>query len=116
MALEQRIDYIAGSTKPDLRAVLGTDGKIQLSTGAQPTATSPTDITGYGVLLRIRKPDDTVLEKTATITDATNGQFKFTWSAADLAAGQQEAQLVVTDAGGGITKASGFYMHVVEAV
>lgn len=58
------------------------------------------DLTGYTVKLNISRPSG-VLTKTASLVDATNGQFKFSFDAGDLEDGVgQECLLRVIDASG----------------
>ena len=53
-----------------------------------------TDISTYpSITLRIRKPDNTLLIKTATIDDAPNGKFHFEWASGDLTTGNFEARV-----------------------
>lgn len=52
----------------------------------------PYDLAGHTIELRIKRPDGTVLDKTATITDPFDedegvGTFAFSWDADDLQVG-----------------------------
>lgn len=58
-------------------------------------ASLPYDITGYTIHLLIGAVD-----KTATITSAANGQFQFARTPGDLAVGQYDSALVITDPAG----------------
>lgn len=51
------------------------------------------DITGYTITLTLQRPTD-VLTKTAVITDATSGGFKFTWDNTDLVAGVNQLAVI----------------------
>ena len=79
-------EFVAGDQRPDLAMVL-----------------QGTDLTGHTVVLRIRRPDGSILEKTATeVAYATKqSSFKFTWDAGDLQAGcDQPCEVKFTDGGG----------------
>lgn len=70
--------------------------------------TAATDLTGSTTELHIRKPDGTVLTRTATITEPTTGQWQYTWGAGELTEPnhwQIEAQ--VTSADGSIAQTFG---------
>ena len=45
------------------------------------------DLTGYTVQLELRRPDESLLVKTASIFDPLQGKFKFEFVATDLQAG-----------------------------
>jgi hypothetical protein len=55
------------------------------------------DITGWTIVANIRKPDASLLTKTATITDGGEGDFEFQFATSDLVAGWQPMQIVFTD-------------------
>lgn len=60
------------------------------------------DLTGAaGVSLRIRRPDSTVVTRTAAIEDATRGLVRYVWVPNDTAqTGQHRGQIVITWANG----------------
>lgn len=65
------------------------------------TGTVNADLTGATQVAHIRKPDGTVLTKTATATDALNGAWSATWAVGDLdQPGRYLVELQVTFAGG----------------
>lgn len=74
--------YTEGDLRPDL------------------VGTLPYDLTGHTIELRIRRPDETLLTKTAEITDAYDadtglGTFVFEWEAGDLQVGLNQICRVV---------------------
>lgn len=65
------------------------------------------NITGWIITLRIRRPDQPVLEKVAAIVDGPAGDYSFTFVAGDLVEGQgQEAEEEFNTGSGIFTEAS----------
>lgn len=61
----------------------------------------PVDVSVYdAIVLRMRRPDGTLIEIDAVIDDAPNGIFHFPWAADDLQAGVSDLEIVFTDADG----------------
>lgn len=58
-------------------------------------------LTGASAVVLIKRPDQTVVTRTATLTDAAAGELSITWQAGDLAqAGTYYAQVKVTYSNG----------------
>jgi hypothetical protein len=95
MATTEVIEYTADDTLPKLTRTY--DGA---ETGGDP------DITAWTIKLRIRRPSQPILEKTATITDGPNGAFEFEFTTGDLVEGDgQEAEIEFEpDTGGNFTR------------
>ena len=60
------------------------------------------DISGYSILLHVRKPNGTKFSKAAVIDDANVGGegtafFHFEWSAGDLVFGDSKAEIEIFD-------------------
>lgn len=71
------------------------------------------DITGWTITLQMRREDETLLTKTATITDGVAGEYQFTFAAADLIEGErQPAEIVLDDGAGGIQTQSNLFFTV----
>jgi hypothetical protein len=78
------------------------------TTGRLMSGGSVIDITGYTITMRIELADG-VLEKTAVITDAANGQYEFRWLATDLTtAGAYPAEIKITNASAQIVTSKQF--------
>lgn len=72
------------------------------------------DLAGQTISLVIERPT-TVLDKTATIIDSTQGSFKIEWAATDLVAGRgQKATLFIEDASTLRTTLARFLIDVEE--
>lgn len=75
------------------------------------------DLTGFTVTLHLRRVDGTVLVKTATPIELTQGHFKFSWAPGDLVAGfNQEAEVQFVDGGGKPLTSPQFLMNVREQI
>lgn len=75
--------YTVGDNSPDLSGTVNAD------------------LTGADLEAHIKKPDGTVLTKTATAVDATAGTWAATWEVDDLSVvGKHEVELQVTFSGG----------------
>lgn len=81
------------------------------------TGTTNADLTGATLAAHIRKPDGTVLTKTATATDAVNGAWSSAWAAGELDQhGRHMVELQVTFAGGLIQTFGPTYYYVQEQI
>lgn len=89
--------YTEGDTLPKLqRTYTGTE--------------SGGNITGWTITLHLKRPDGTILTKTAAITDGPGGAYEFTWAAGDLQAGKMQEAEVQFDTGSGVfTEADLFF-------
>lgn len=66
-------------------------------TGPALTGTLNANLTGATVVVHIKRPDRTVVIKTATVTDALTGAWSIAWSAGDLSqAGAYTVEVQVT--------------------
>lgn len=75
------------------------------------------DLTGATAVAHIRKPDRTVLTKTATVTDALSGAWSAAWTVGDLdQEGRWSVELQVTFAGGAIQTFGPSTFHVQEQI
>jgi len=80
------------------------------------------DITGYTILLHVRKPNGLKFTKTAVIDDANTGNvsgiamFHFEWSAGDLVAGKSDAEIEVFDVSSKNETFKGLILDVDEAL
>ena len=82
--------FTTGDTAPALTGVCKSD-------------TTPVNLTGATVVLHIVWADNTTATKTATLTDATNGAWSYTWIGGDLAvAGPARVEAQVTFSGGSV--------------
>lgn len=79
------LEFTAGDTLPDLKVVYRDEDN------------APIDITGYTLQLKLRRTDNTLLVKTANLTDPTQGVALFSWDPDDLIAGTQPADVEVTN-------------------
>lgn len=79
--------FVAGDTAPDL-------------TGTVTSAGAPVDLTGATVVLRMQRPDGTILLRTATVTAAAAGTWSYVWQAGELVKGQWQVDVEVTGADG----------------
>ncbi len=96
--------YTEGDQRPPLQGIVG------------PVA-SPTDITGYTITLKLKRPTpSTLLTKVAVITSAVNGEFEFQWAAADLVEGLGQLAEVETDDGSGEIETKRFLLDVTESI
>lgn len=85
------LEFVSNDTLAELTGILkDDDGNV-------------IDITGYTIKLSIGYSSPTT--KTASLTDPTNGEFKFTWSAGDLVTGTWDVEIEVTDADGKVQTA-----------
>ncbi len=74
------------------------------------------DLTGHTITLHVDRPT-TVLVKSATAVDLTQGQFKFEWSASDLVAGcGQLAEVQIVDTAGKPLTSKKFIINVNEQI
>lgn len=66
--------FVQGNTAPDLNSVLKADGLVL-------------DLTGCTVKMQMRKEDDRrfTVNANATVTNAAQGQVRYTWGVNDLA-------------------------------
>jgi hypothetical protein len=72
-------------------------------TGVCQSGTTPANLTGATVVLHIRWSDGTVITKTATVTDAPNGAWSYTWGASDITlTGPALVEAQVTYSGGAV--------------
>ena len=82
--------FVQGDTAPPL-------------TGACTTAGQPADMTGATGTVHVRKPDGTVLSRTATWTSQAQGAWSLTWQPGDLdTPGAYQAEVEVTYTGGAV--------------
>lgn len=73
------------------------------------------DVTGFTITLQVQQEEDaSPLEKTATITDATNGEFYFAFLTSDLLPGLHPARIKTDDGAGGVETFRGFFVKVPE--
>jgi hypothetical protein len=92
--------YTANDTRPLLERNYG-DGE--------------TNITGWSITLRIKRPSQPVLSKLATIVDGPAGDFSFEFAAGDLVAGEgQEAEIEFDDNAGGVFTLADLQFNVRE--
>jgi hypothetical protein len=54
------------------------------------------------IVIRVKRPDGTVIERTATIDSAADGAFHFDWQAGDLQYGTSLADIRFTETGGAV--------------
>lgn len=91
MASTHILYFVSNDTLPELVGIIkDDDGEV-------------IGIAGYTVKLNIGY--DTAKEKTASLTDPTNGEFTITWDAGDLVAGTWNAEIEVTDTDGKVLTA-----------
>lgn len=70
-------------------------------------------VAGETITLHVHRPGATVLEKSATVTDAANGQFQFDFSDGDLVSGRgQYCEIQFDDGAGGIETVAKFLINV----
>ena len=75
------IPFVADDRLPELFVTFNQDG-------------APVDISAFtSITLRIRKPDNTLLIKTAVIDDGPAGKFHFEWDVGDLTQGNFESRI-----------------------
>lgn len=91
------------------------DDMLGISFAYQNPDGTPINITGYTLVLEVKKPTGDVLTKTATITDAVNGLAVFSLASTDLnfpgpGPGPTlcDAQVKVTDNSGNTWRQRGF--------
>ncbi len=71
------------------------------------------DITGYTITLAIKRPDDSLLEIEAEITDAEDGLFLFPWAADDLQEGTgQQCVVRMLNGDGQLVTSARFLINV----
>ena len=61
-----------------------------------------TDISGWTITLRVQRPSQPVLEKTASIDDGPAGDFSFTFVAGDLVEGDGQSAEIEFSTGSGV--------------
>jgi hypothetical protein len=77
----------------------------------------PYDITGHTIEMDIRRPDGTLLTKTAALVAPTLGTFKFVWVADDLQVGLNQLCLIRDlDADDAPLSTEKFFIDVVAGV
>lgn len=60
-----------------------------------------TDLSAFAsIVLRVKRPDGTTIQRDAVIDDAPTGQFHFAWQAGDIQYGISLAEIIFTDSGG----------------
>ena len=76
------------------------------------------DLTGYAIELHIKynSANGGTLTKTATVTSAADGEFKFTWAAGDLKPGRWPAEIEIVDASGKVITFHGLIFNIVPEI
>lgn len=104
----QVLDFVEDDAKAIMFTMVGSDG------------VTPVNITGYTLVLQIRKnqkdgvtPSGDVLSKTASITSGPAGQAQWAFATGDLNfTGICDTQIKVTDAGGNTYRVRGMALHI----
>lgn len=83
-------------------SVLTTGDTQPILTGQALSGTVGVNVAGATGVLHIRKPDGTILTKTAVWVDQATGTWSYTWGATDLSIGgawEVELQITYSDLG-----------------